>query len=73
MDSWKENKDNRYIKSKYKGHNYNNNYNNHSNNFPYYHNKSFCSLLNLNLIERQEAFLAKRKNDIKLKEKEKQN
>ena len=36
-------------------------------------NKSFCSLLNLNLIERQEAFLAKRKNDIKLKEKEKQN
>jgi hypothetical protein len=39
MDSWKENKDNRYKKSKYKGHNYNNNYNNHSNNFPYYHNK----------------------------------
>ena len=36
-------------------------------------NKSFSSLLNLNLIERQEAFLAKRKNDIKLKEKEKQN
>ena len=36
-------------------------------------NKSFNSLLNLNLIERQEAFLAKRKNDIKLKEKEKQN
>ena len=35
-------------------------------------NKSFNSLLNLNLIERQEAFLAKRKNDIKLKEKEKQ-
>ena len=31
------------------------------------------SLLNLYLIERQEAFLAKRKNDIKLKEKEKQN
>ena len=25
-------------------------------------NKSFNSLLNLNLIERQEAFLAKRKN-----------
>ena len=36
-------------------------------------NKSFNSLLNLNLIERQEAFLAKRKNDIKLREKEKQN
>ena len=36
-------------------------------------NKSFSSLLNLNLIERQEAFLAKRKNDIKIKEKEKQN
>ena len=36
-------------------------------------NKSFNSLLNLNLIERQEAFLAKRKNDLKLKEKEKQN
>ena len=36
-------------------------------------NKSFNSLLNLNLLERQEAFLAKRKNDIKLKEKEKQN
>ena len=36
-------------------------------------NKSFNSLLNLNLIERQEAFLAKRKNDIKKKEKEKQN
>ena len=36
-------------------------------------NKSFSSLLNLNLYERQEAFLAKRKNDIKLKEKEKQN
>ena len=36
-------------------------------------NKSFSSLLNLNLIERQEAFLAKRKNDLKLKEKEKQN
>ena len=35
-------------------------------------NKSFNSLLNLNLIERQEAFLAKKNNDIKNKEKEKQ-
>ena len=39
MDSWKENKENRYKKSKYRGHNYNNNYNNHFNNSSYYNNK----------------------------------
>ena len=39
MDSWKENKENKYRKSKYKGHHYNNNYNYHSNNFSYYNNK----------------------------------
>ena len=36
-------------------------------------NKSFNSLLNLNLIERQDAWIEKRKNYIKQKEKEKQN
>jgi len=36
-------------------------------------NKSYNSLLNLNLIERQDAWIEKRKNNIKQKEKEKQN
>ena len=36
-------------------------------------NKSYNSLLNLNLIERQDAWIEKKKNDIKEKEKEKQN
>ena len=36
-------------------------------------NKSYNSLLNLNLIERQDAWIEKRKNYIKQKEKEKQN
>ena len=36
-------------------------------------NKSFNSLLNLNLIERQDAWIEKKKNYIKQKEKEKQN
>ena len=36
-------------------------------------NKSFNSLLNLNLIERQDAWIEKRKNNIKQKEKEKQD
>ena len=36
-------------------------------------NKSFHSLLNLNLIERQDAWIEKKKNNIKQKEKEKQN
>jgi hypothetical protein len=39
MDSWKESKNNRYKKPKYKGHNYNCHYNNHSNNFSYHNNK----------------------------------
>ena len=36
-------------------------------------NKSYNSLLNLNLIERQDAWIEKRKNNIKQREKEKQN
>ena len=36
-------------------------------------NKNHNSLLNLNLIERQDAWIEKRKNNIKQKEKEKQN
>jgi hypothetical protein len=36
-------------------------------------NKSYNSLLNLNLIERQDAWIKKRKNNMKQREKEKQN
>ena len=36
-------------------------------------NKSYNSLLNLNLIERQDAWIKKRKNDMKQREKEKRN
>ena len=43
-------------------------YINNSNN-----NKSYNSLLNLNLIERQDAWIEKRKNNIKQREKEKQD
>ena len=43
------------------------------NNSNHHNNKSFNSLLNLNLIERQDAWIEKRKNNRKQREKEKQS